>query len=120
MSRRAVWAYVVILAGALWWLRAQLVTEVGVSLQQAVALGLPWGLLLDLAMAQAAPADRTFAELGLPKSLVMALSKRGIETPFAIQSAYRSYNTQVGSVQFGALQSPNQMRAITANLRFRF
>jgi superfamily II DNA/RNA helicase len=42
--------------------------------------------LLDLAMAQAAPADRTFAELGLPKSLVMALSKRGIETPFAIQS----------------------------------
>ncbi|MCU1386287.1 MAG: hypothetical protein JWL71_4984 [Acidobacteria bacterium] len=51
MSRRAVGAYVVILAGALWWLRAQLVTEVGVSLPQAVALGLPCGLLLDLAMA---------------------------------------------------------------------
>jgi hypothetical protein len=33
MSRRAVWAYVVILAGALWWLRAQLVTEVGVPLR---------------------------------------------------------------------------------------
>jgi superfamily II DNA/RNA helicase len=42
--------------------------------------------LLDLAMAQPAPADRTFAELGLPKALVMALSKRGIESPFAIQS----------------------------------
>ena len=41
--------------------------------------------LLDLAMAQPAT-DRTFAELGLPKSLVMALSKRGIEKPFAIQS----------------------------------
>ena len=51
MSRRAVWAYVVILTGALWWLRAQLVTEVGVSLQQAVALGLPCGILIDLAMA---------------------------------------------------------------------
>jgi superfamily II DNA/RNA helicase len=42
--------------------------------------------LLDLAMAQPAPADATFAELGLPKALVMALSKRGIESPFAIQS----------------------------------
>ena len=42
--------------------------------------------LLDLAMAQPVPADRTFAELGLPKALVMALSKRGIESPFAIQS----------------------------------
>ena len=41
--------------------------------------------LLDLAMAEPAP-DRTFAELGLPKALVMALSKRGIEKPFAIQS----------------------------------
>jgi len=51
MSRRAVWAYVVVLAGALWWLRAQLINEVGVPLQQAVALGLPYGLLLDLAMA---------------------------------------------------------------------
>jgi hypothetical protein len=51
MSRRAAWAYVVVLAGALWWLRAQLVTEVGVSLQQALALGLPCGLLIDLAMA---------------------------------------------------------------------
>jgi hypothetical protein len=51
MSRRAAWAYVVILAGALWWLRAQLVTEVGVSLQQAVALGLACGLVIDLAMA---------------------------------------------------------------------
>jgi superfamily II DNA/RNA helicase len=41
--------------------------------------------LLDLAMAEPAT-DRTFAELGLPKALVMALSKRGIERPFAIQS----------------------------------
>ena len=41
--------------------------------------------LLDLAMAEPAT-DRTFAELGLPKALVMALSKRGIEKPFAIQS----------------------------------
>jgi hypothetical protein len=51
MSRRAAWAYVLILVGALWWLRAQLVTEIGVPLRQAVALGLPAGLLLDLAMA---------------------------------------------------------------------
>ena len=42
--------------------------------------------LLDLAMAQPAPAERTFAELGLPTSLVIALGKRGITTPFAIQS----------------------------------
>ena len=51
MSRRAAWAYVVILVCALWWLRAQLVAEVGVPLRQAVALGLPSGLLLDVAMA---------------------------------------------------------------------
>jgi superfamily II DNA/RNA helicase len=42
--------------------------------------------LLDLAMAQPAPADQTFAELGLPTSLVIALGKHGIVSPFAIQS----------------------------------
>ena len=51
MSRRAVWAYVLFLAGALWWLRAQLITEVGVSFRQALGLGLACGLLLDFAMA---------------------------------------------------------------------
>lgn len=51
MSRRAAWAYVLIVVGALWWLRAQLVAEVGVPLRQAVALGLVPGLLVDLAMA---------------------------------------------------------------------
>lgn len=51
MSRRAVWAHVLLLVTALWWLRAQLVTEVGVPIGQAVALGLPCGMLLDLAMA---------------------------------------------------------------------
>jgi arylsulfatase A-like enzyme len=51
MSRRAVSVYVVILVGALWCVRAQLITEVGVPLGQAVALGLPYGLLLDVAMA---------------------------------------------------------------------
>src|SRR5579871_6787892 len=33
---------------------------------------------------------------------------------------FGSYNTTVGSVQFGALQSPNAMRSFTATLRFRF
>jgi arylsulfatase A-like enzyme len=50
MSRRAVLAYVAVLTGALWWLRAQLITEVGVSLGEAMTLGLPCGVLLDLAM----------------------------------------------------------------------
>jgi hypothetical protein len=45
------WAYVVILVAALWWARAHLITEVGVSVRQAVALGLACGLLLDVAMA---------------------------------------------------------------------
>ncbi len=51
MSRRAVWGYGLILVAALWWLRAQLVAEVGVPLRQAVVLGLPSGLLLDVGMA---------------------------------------------------------------------
>src|SRR3954447_11015558 len=51
MSRRSVSAYVVLLIVALWWLRVQLVTEVGVPFRQAVALGLACGLLLDVAMA---------------------------------------------------------------------
>jgi len=51
MSRRAVGVYLLFLAAALWWLRAQLVSEVGVALPAALALGLPSGLLLDLAMA---------------------------------------------------------------------
>jgi len=33
---------------------------------------------------------------------------------------FGGYNTTVGSTQFGALQSPNAMRAFTATLRFRF
>ena len=41
---------------------------------------------LDAALLIEPPADATFASLGLPKSLVIALSKRGIETPFAIQT----------------------------------
>jgi len=41
----------VILVAALWWLRAQLVTEIGVPVRQAWALGLPCGMLLDVAMA---------------------------------------------------------------------
>jgi Sulfatase len=51
MSRRAVWAYVLVLVAALWWLRSELIAEVGVPLQQAVVLGLPCGLVLDLAIA---------------------------------------------------------------------
>jgi hypothetical protein len=39
------------LVAALWWLRAQLISEVGVGLHQAVALGLACGLALDVAMA---------------------------------------------------------------------
>ncbi len=33
---------------------------------------------------------------------------------------FNSYNTTVGSIQYGLLQSPAQMRNIVANLRFRF
>lgn len=33
---------------------------------------------------------------------------------------FGSYNTTVGSAQFGILQNPNAMRSMTANLRFRF
>jgi hypothetical protein len=33
---------------------------------------------------------------------------------------FGSYNTTVGSAQFGILQSPNAMRSFTATLRFRF
>ena len=45
---------------------------------------------LDAALTAAAqapaPPDRPFAELGLPASIVSALGRRGITTPFAIQS----------------------------------
>ncbi|HVT76813.1 MAG TPA: DEAD/DEAH box helicase, partial [Acidimicrobiales bacterium] len=41
---------------------------------------------LDAALLTAPPADATFASLGLPKSLVIALEKRGIKAPFAIQA----------------------------------
>jgi len=51
MSRRAVWGYGLVLVAALWWLRAQLVAEVGVPLRQAVAIGLLCGLAIDVAMA---------------------------------------------------------------------
>jgi len=33
---------------------------------------------------------------------------------------FGSFNTTVGSLQYGLLQSPSQMRNIVANLRFRF
>jgi hypothetical protein len=51
--------------------------------------------------------------------------RRNVDIRFEARNAlnhvnFGSYNTVVGSTQFGALQSPNQMRAITANLRFRF
>ena len=51
--------------------------------------------------------------------------RRNVDIRFEARNAlnhvnFGSYNTTVGSVQFGALQSPNQMRSITANLRFRF
>jgi len=41
---------------------------------------------LDAALLIQPPADATFASLGLPKSLVVALAKHGIEAPFAIQT----------------------------------
>jgi superfamily II DNA/RNA helicase len=41
---------------------------------------------LDAALLVEPSANATFASLGLPKSLVIALSKRGIEAPFAIQA----------------------------------
>jgi superfamily II DNA/RNA helicase len=41
---------------------------------------------LDAALLIEPPADATFASLGLPKSLVVALAKHGIEAPFAIQA----------------------------------
>ncbi len=43
-------------------------------------------LKLDEALAAPEPPTRTFAELGLPKPMVLALSRRGIDAPFAIQS----------------------------------
>jgi hypothetical protein len=51
--------------------------------------------------------------------------RRNVDIRFEARNAlnhvnFGSYNTTVGGAQFGALQSPNQMRAITANLRFRF
>ncbi len=41
---------------------------------------------LDAALLIEPPAGATFASLGLPKALVIALAKRGIEAPFAIQA----------------------------------
>jgi hypothetical protein len=34
--------------------------------------------------------------------------------------SFGSWNTTVGSAQFGALQTPNAMRDLQATLRFRF
>src|SRR5690348_8444484 len=42
--------------------------------------------LLDAAQRTPAPAATTFADLGLSKSLVMALEKKGVTAPFAIQA----------------------------------
>ena len=41
---------------------------------------------LDATLLKPAPSNVTFADLGLPKSLTIALTKRGIEAPFAIQT----------------------------------
>ena len=43
-------------------------------------------LKLEAALAAPEPEPRTFAELGLPKAMVLALSRRDITSPFAIQS----------------------------------
>ncbi len=43
-------------------------------------------LRLDAALAMPEPPRRTFAELGLPKPMVLALGRRGITEPFAIQT----------------------------------
>jgi superfamily II DNA/RNA helicase len=43
-------------------------------------------LKLEAALAAPEPPVRTFAELGLPKPMVLALARRDITTPFAIQS----------------------------------
>jgi superfamily II DNA/RNA helicase len=43
-------------------------------------------LKLEAALAAPEPPARTFAELGLPKAMVLALARRDIHTPFAIQS----------------------------------
>jgi superfamily II DNA/RNA helicase len=43
-------------------------------------------IALEAAQQAPAPADLTFAELGLPAPLVAALAERGMERPFAIQS----------------------------------
>ncbi len=43
-------------------------------------------LALDAALALPAPAERTFAELGLPAEIVTVLSRAGMLAPFAIQS----------------------------------
>jgi superfamily II DNA/RNA helicase len=43
-------------------------------------------LKLEAALALPEPPARTFAELGLPKPMVLALIRRGITTPFAIQA----------------------------------
>ena len=42
--------------------------------------------MLDAALAKPAPEDATFAELGVSDALVKALARRGITTPFAIQT----------------------------------
>jgi hypothetical protein len=50
MSRKTVWTCCLVVLAALWLLRAQLIAEVGVPFEQALALGLSCGVLLDLAM----------------------------------------------------------------------
>jgi hypothetical protein len=51
--------------------------------------------------------------------------RRSVDIRFDARNAlnhvnFGSYNTTVGSTQFGALQGPNPMRSFTVNLRFRF
>src|SRR5690349_24854641 len=42
--------------------------------------------MLDAALAAPAPDDASFAELGISDALVKALARRGITSPFAIQT----------------------------------
>lgn len=67
----------------------------------------------------------TFGLSGSASRTFRVGERRSVDIRFEARNAlnhvsFGSYNTTVGSTQFGALQGPNAMRAITANLRFRF
>ena len=67
----------------------------------------------------------TFGLNGSASRTFRICERRSVDIRFEARNAlnhvnFGSYNTTVGSTQFGALQAPNAMRAFTANLRFRF